>query len=68
MNRHNFFFYRKTFVHRHLAQAFLVKITQLVFQIMLKISITVIAALDMVDSSVKQVGRDIDRSPKTFIL
>ena len=56
MNRHNFFFNRKTFVPRHIAQAFLVKITQLVFQIMLKISITVIVALDMVDSSVKQVG------------
>ena len=56
MNRHNFFFNRKTFVHRHIAQAFLVKKTQLVFQIMLKISITVIVALDMVDSSVKQVG------------
>lgn len=51
-----FFFNRKTFVHRHIAQAFLVKITQLAFQIILKISITVIVALDMVDSSVKQVG------------
>lgn len=61
---HNIFF----FFHRHLAPAFLVKITQLAFQIILKISITVIVALDMVDSSVKQVGWDIDRSPKTFTL